>query len=271
MKNAKKTKEAVPEQVMEEKKENLPAENEKTPPAKTLAEKKAEFAKLISGEYKEVYEELLGEKIAKSLNENKALKEKLTQADEILEMLSDRYASSDASDLKKALKADNELFADRAGKYGMDVDSYRYMRNLERENARAKAQLDRSKLEAEMADKMRSWYADSDAISREYPDFNLAEEIDNPKFVELMRSGVDMKTAYEVLHHNDILESIRRENALEAKKKAAMELEARNNRPVENGLSSQSSAVFKKDVSLLTPEERAEIAKRAAKGEIITF
>ena len=80
-----------------------------------------------------------------------------------------------------------------------------------------------------------------------------------------------MKTAYEVIHHEDILEKIRKENAAEAKKAATMELEARLSRPVENGLSSQSSAVIKKDVSLLTPEERAEIAKRAAKGEIISF
>ena len=80
-----------------------------------------------------------------------------------------------------------------------------------------------------------------------------------------------MKTAYEVIHHNDILELIKRENAAEAKKNATMELEARNNRPVENGLASQSSALLKKDVSMLTPEERAEIARRAARGEIISF
>ena len=134
-----------------------------------------------------------------------------------------------------------------------------------------RAQLDRSKLEAQMADKMKTWYAESGDVSAKHPDFNLAQEINNPKFIALIRSGVDMKTAYEVIHHEDILEKIRKENAAEAKKAATMELEARLSRPVENGLSSQSSAVIKKDVSLLTPEERAEIAKRAAKGEIISF
>ena len=267
MKNTEKTKEKLLPQTEVEKK---PASEGKEK-EKSFAEKKAEFAKLISGEYREVYEELLKEKTASGLKENKSLREELKQTEEILEMLSDRYSAGSAEELKKALKADNSLFAENAGKYGMDVNSYRYMRNLERENARAKAQLDRSKTEAEMAAKMRAWYADSNSVAQQYPDFNLADEISNPRFIELMRGGVDMKTAYEVLHHNDIIENIRRENAAEAKKTAAMELEARNNRPIENGLSSQSNAVLKKDVSLLTPEERAEIARRAARGEIISF
>ena len=42
-------------------------------------------------------------------------------------------------------------------------------------------------------------------------------------------------------------------------------------RPVENGLSAQSPAIIKTDVSKLTPEQRALIAKRAAMGETITF
>lgn len=271
MKNTDKTK-VLSEKNQEEKNTVVPERsNESEKNAKTPQDKKSLFAKLVSDEYKEVFEEIMSEKLAKSKEENELLRKKLAEANEVLDLLSDRYNASDAASLKKAVKTDDSLFAPEASKRGMDVDSYRYMRNLERENARAKAEIERSKLESEIAQKMKAWYAASGDISAQYPDFNLADEINNPKFVELMRSGIDMKTAYEVLHHDDIIEHIRKENAEKAKKEAAMELEARNNRPVENGLSSQSSAVFKKDVSLLTPEERAEIARRAAKGEIISF
>lgn len=271
MKNTEKTK-AHSDKSREENSLESPAkENVAQPKEKTFEQKKAEFAKLIAGEYKEAYEASVKEKISKNLEENKALENKLKEANEILEMLSDRYGAENATELKEAITTDDSLFAEKANKYGMDVHSYRYMRNLERENAKARAQLDRSKLEAQMADKMKTWYAESGDVSAKHPDFNLAQEINNPKFIALIRSGVDMKTAYEVIHHEDILEKIRKENAAEAKKAATMELEARLSRPVENGLSSQSSAVIKKDVSLLTPEERAEIAKRAAKGEIISF
>ena len=42
-------------------------------------------------------------------------------------------------------------------------------------------------------------------------------------------------------------------------------------RPVENGSNDLSAAILKSDVSKLTPEQRAEIAKRVARGENITF
>lgn len=249
------------------------AEVSETPEKKPqqIADKRKEFEKLISEQFKEQFEEILKEKISKYEQENKLLKNRLSQSDEVLDMLSDRYSSGSVKELKEALEADNSLFADKADKYGMDVHSYRYMRNLERENARNKAQLEKSAMEKDMAEKMKLWYTQSGAVAGEYPDFNLAEEIENPAFVNLIKNGIDMKTAYEVLHHNDILNRIRTQNASEAKKAAVMELEARNNRPVENGLSSQSSAVIKKNVAMLTPEERAEIAKRAARGEVISF
>ena len=263
------------EKIAENKFKNSDLEKEKFVPdeskAKTDSEKKAEFEKLIEGEYKDVFEEIVREKTSSSLKENIALKDKIKQTEEILEMLSDRYSSGSAYELKKAIKADNSLFEEKAGKYGMDVDSYRYMRNLERENARARAMMERAGREAEMAKKIRAWQLDSDNVAKQYPGFNLAEEISNPMFIQLIKNGVDIRTAYEVIHHQEIMNKLSKENAAEAKKTAVMELEARNNRPVENGLSSQSSALLKKDLSLLTPEERAEIARRAAKGEVITF
>ena len=59
--------------------------------------------------------------------------------------------------------------------------------------------------------------------------------------------------------------------AMEAKEKTAQAIKTRGQRPLENGMTSKSTALYKTDVSKLSPAERAEIAKRVAKGEIISF
>ena len=48
-------------------------------------------------------------------------------------------------------------------------------------------------------------------------------------------------------------------------------IRARGARPQENGAAPKSAVVVKDDVSKLTPADRAEIARRAAMGETITF
>lgn len=48
-------------------------------------------------------------------------------------------------------------------------------------------------------------------------------------------------------------------------------IRAKGTRPTENGISSQSAFTIKDDVSKLTKADRAAIAKRVARGEIIEF
>ena len=55
------------------------------------------------------------------------------------------------------------------------------------------------------------------------------------------------------------------------KKNTVAKIKNKSSRPAENGTSSSSSAIVKSDVSNLTKADRAEIARRAAKGEIISF
>ena len=59
--------------------------------------------------------------------------------------------------------------------------------------------------------------------------------------------------------------------AINAEKNTVAKIKNKSSRPAENGTSSSSSAIVKSDVSNLTKADRAEIARRAAKGEIISF
>lgn len=234
---------------------------------------KAEFEKLIKGEYKDAYEEKIKENLAKRFRENEELRKKLDSANEILAELSERYNMDfeDTDSLKRAVHADNGLFADEAQRQGMDVETYRYIKRLERENLGYKKQIEKSRRDSEAAEMMKRWYDNSQELANTYPDFDMTQEIDNPKFIELVQKGVDLKTAYEVVHIADIMNREKKNAATEARRDVEQEYRSRDNRPYENGLSAQSSAIIKSSVSSLSAKQRAELAKRAARGEKITF
>jgi hypothetical protein len=59
--------------------------------------------------------------------------------------------------------------------------------------------------------------------------------------------------------------------AQQIEQKVANKIKAGGARPSENGMSSQSAAVVKSDVSQLSKEDRAEIIRRVQRGERIRF
>lgn len=272
MKNEK-NKEIIEEIISDEKKEVVSKEETKEMSPKSKEDLKKEFNNLIKGEFKEVYEEKIKENLSKRFKENEALKAQLDDAKEILFALSGRYSvePGDMESLKSAVNADDELFKKEAEKQGLDVKSYRYLKNLERENEEFKKYFEKERLEREAADTMKQWYDMSEALAKEYPDFNISKEAENPKFIALIKAGVDLKTAYEAIHHKDILDLAKEDAAAKARKEATREYLSREARPEENGLSARSSAIIKTDVSKLSAKDRAELAKRAARGEKISF
>lgn len=237
------------------------------------ADKKAEFEALIKGEYKDVFAAKIKEIISKRLKGNEIIKGKLNKFEEIVEILADRYNvdKNDLETLTKMVSNDDSLISDNAKEKGMDVENYRYIKNLEKENQHYRALEQKAAQQQKIQQQVKKWYEESEEIAKEYPDFDISTEIANAKFIELLRSGVDMKTAYEVVHHADIIEAIKNQSAADAEKQTTERLLSTQRRPVENGLSSQSSALVKTDVSKLTPQQRAQIAKRVAMGETITF
>ncbi|MBQ7901611.1 MAG: hypothetical protein IJ365_06585 [Clostridia bacterium] len=232
-------------------------------------DRKQKFEQLIKGEYKDLYSQKIKDIVSKRFKGIDELKDKLAAAQDILAILSEKYGidEGDLDALRSKVMTDDSLISEQAQRKGIDAESYRYIRNLERQNEYLKKQMSRSKEQAQIA----RWYNETEAIAKEYPDFDINEEIENAKFIELIKNGVDMKTAYEVVHHADIINRIKQSTAAQAQKTAAEQMQSRDSRPVENGLSAQSPALIKTDISKLTPEQRADIARRVAMGEKITF
>ncbi len=105
-----------------------------------------------------------------------------------------------------------------------------------------------------------------------YPTFDLAAELRDPRFTALLRSReVDMRTAYEIVHRDEIIPAMIRYTAKHVEERLAEKMRLNAERPLENGTASAATAVSTVDVSKMTKSERRAIAKRVMMGETISF
>lgn len=237
------------------------------------SEMKAEFERLIKGDYKEFYEERLKENLNRRFRESAQKRQRNAENSEIAQLLYDRYniAEGDVTALKSAIESDTAYLAAEADKRGMSIEDYKYIRKLETENRHFHARQAEYEAVHKANEAVNKWYAESQTVRESYPEFDIFSESKNPAFVSLLKSGIDVKTAYEVVHHSELVTRAADAAAREAEKKTADAIRQRAQRPAENGLSSGSSAILKNNVSSLSAKDREDIARRAARGEKITF
>ena len=145
------------------------------------------------------------------------------------------------------------------------------MQKLERENAHVKAARQQQERQQQQDQVWADWMQQAEQVKAMYPGFNLQRELDNADFGRMLGAGVSVKAAFEALHHEEIMAGAMQYTAKTIAKKTADGIASRNNRPVENGLGAQASANVRADVSKLTKADRAEIARRVARGERIVF
>lgn len=253
---------------------------DEVPPAEVQSEEKAEevdldaeFEELIKGKYKEQYGKRTQDTIEKRLKSSKETVEKYNALTPTLEMLAKKYgvASDDIDALNKAIEEDDAYYEQEASEKGMSVESLKEIRKMERENAQLRRQMQEQSVK-ENADKLYAdWLGQSEQLKAVYPAFNLESEIQNPKFLDLLKSNIDVRTAYEVLHKDEIIPAAMKFTAQNVEQKLTNKIRANGARPMENGTSSQSPIAVKSDVSQLTKADLAEINRRVSRGEKIRF
>ena len=233
----------------------------------------AEFEKLIKGQYKEQYDARVQDTIQKRLKGSKETVDKYNALAPTLEILANKYGvdAADIEALNKAIQEDDAFFEEEALKRGMSVQDLKSIRKMERENADLKRQM-QEKETKEKADKLYAqWMQQEKDLKQVYPSFNMQAEMQNQKFVDLLRSNIDVKTAYEVIHKDEIIPAAMQFTAKTVEQKLTNKIIANGARPTENGMSSQGAAVVKSDVSQLSKADRAEIIRRVQRGEKIRF
>ena len=188
-------------------------------------------------------------------------------------MMAKKYGvdPGDIEALTKAIEEDNSFYEEEAMERGVSVQQLKEIKKMERENANLKAQMAEAERQENGKKLYAQWMQQADETKQVYPSFDLQAEMANPKFVDLLRSNIDVRTAYEVTHKDEIIAGAMQFTAKTVESKIANKIASNGARPSENGMSSQSAAVVKSDVSQLSGQDIDEVYRRVARGEKVSF
>ena len=238
----------------------------------------AEFDQMIKGEYKDIYRQRMQSALDRRFKNQEDLQGQVNELASVVQPLMDMYNTDDLNELRTSILSDNGMFEQAAEEMGMSVDQYiEYMEN-QRRIEEMEAQEEARQRDIQMQATYRDWENQGEALKEIYPDFDLAAEVDlhqnedgSNRFIQLLGAGIDVKTAYEALHVNEIMTSTAQQTGEAVRKQTVDTIRTRGIRPAENGLAEQAGVIRKSDPSKLTAEDRKEIAKRARMGEKISF
>lgn len=236
-------------------------------------DRNAKFEALIKGEYKDLFDQRMQDTVQRRLKSTKEIIDKYNELTPTIETLAKKYCvdPSDIKALNKAIQEDDSYFEEEALEKGITVEQLKEIRKMEKENAELKRQMDEQNRRDNANKLYAQWMEQAEKAKTVYPSFDLRTEMQNPQFVNLLRSNIDVRTAYEVIHKDDIIRGAMHFTANAVEQKITNKIIANGARPAENGNSSQGATVTKSDVSQLTKADRAEIARRVARGEKISF
>lgn len=248
-------------------------------PARETVDLDKAFDDLIKGDYKDAFQKRTQRIINDRFKQTKALEGQLQQMEPMFQMLAQRYGVEDPSDyaaIQKAIENDDGYYEAEAAERDMSVAQLKQIKQMERENAQFR-RMQQEQERQQNADRIyQGWLQQSEQVKQIYGNFDLRSEIGNTetgeRFVSLLRNGIDVKTAYEVIHKDDIIGGAMQYTAQRVEKQVTDSIRARGMRPQENGATGNAAAVVRKaDVNSLTRKDRNEIARRVMRGEKITF
>lgn len=239
----------------------------------TLEARRSAFEELINGEYKDLFTERTQSIIDRRFKETKNYEARLNSQQPVIDMLMSKYkiTDGDISKLTEAIDKDDTYWEEAAEEAGLTVEQYKQVQKLQRENeAFRKAQM-AALDQRQKAAKINRIAQQANELKALYPEFDLRTELANPEFAKMVNNDIPLRQAYEVMHIDEMVNGAARTAAQRAEQNTVAKIKSKSSRPTENGTSSASGAVIKSDVKSLTKADRAEIARRAARGERISF
>lgn len=239
----------------------------------SLEAKRAEFEKMIDGEYKDIFAERTQQIINRRFKDGKIQEQTIADQKPIMDILMQRYniADGDAKALLKAIEEDNTYWESAAEEAGLTVDQFKNMKKMERESAELQALRRKQAADQQAQQQLANWMKQAEGMQEMYPGFDFRSEIQNRDFQGLLRAGIPVQKAYELIHMEEIKQAAAKSAAQTASAQMQANLKAKQSRPTENGTNSKTAVIVKNDVSKLTKADRAEAVRRAMLGERIEF
>ena len=227
--------------------------------------------------YQEEHERRSKERVDKAIKGRfKAQEEREGKLRGIFEVLGDKYGlqagedgSYDIDAMLNAVNGDESIYEDEALERGLSVEQLKAEKAKDREYQRLKAAEER-RLEDEhkrqLFDKVAQQTAEAKKI---YPGLDIDAELQNPQFQRLIWSGgVDVRTAYEVVHRDEIMTGAMAYATEETKAAVAANLAAGRGRPREGAAGGTPGVSMALDPRNLTKEQRKNLKQRVlGRGE----
>ncbi|MBQ3080034.1 MAG: hypothetical protein IJC48_08585 [Clostridia bacterium] len=217
-------------------------------------DRRGDFEKLIRGEYKAEFDDRVQRIIDKRFRETRSLKEQAAKVKPLIDHLREKYNENDAEKLLEKVAKDGA----EAG--GNDENERLLMENrqlLKEKRAR---------------DTVERWRREMRDIQDRNPAFDMKSEMKNPRFFSLLRSGVSVRDAYDVIHKDEMLKNAVKYAAEKTMERTLNDIRARGMRPEENGVGGKNAGLIAPtSVSSMTKKEREEIERRCARGEKVYF
>lgn len=228
-----------------------------------------------NGEGKDFINKEIENAVKRRFKDHSELKKSNDKMQSVMNAVAMKYGidPTDTDGILKAVAEDESYYETAADEAGMSVEQYKKMKQLEAENAQLQAIRQEEDRRKEFDAKYAEWSMQADFAKNEYPNLDLNTEMQNKDFFGLLTRGIDVKTAYQVIHHDEIVQSAistaTQRTAQAVQQQTVNNIRSKGLRPNENAGSSQAGFTFKADPHKWTKADREEIAKRVAMGEKI--
>lgn len=268
----------------QETQEEKPEEQKEPEPKPTdPAEKRKAFGQLMQGEYAAEFEEALqraSEMAVQNVLDNPAVKGLMDALGEAYGI--DVQSADNLAALTEAVKngkvKNDEYYETLAAERGISVKTAREMDRMESELQRANAEKQRAEQIRQAAEHQQraaavraQWEAEAAQLKVKYPAFELDEVLNNPSVADMIRRGIGLEAAYRAAYFDQLMEASTARTAQQVEQGVAARIQQRAQRPAENGAHPGGAAEMKVDVAHMTAKQRAELAKRARRGERIVL
>lgn len=266
-------------------KESAPGEEkpEQEPKTTDPAEKRKAFGQLMQGEYAAEFEEALqraSEMAVQNVLDNPAVKGLMDALGEAYGI--DVQSADNLAALTEAVKngkvKNDEYYETLAAERGISVKTAREMDRMESELQRANAEKQRAEQVRQAAEHQQraaavraQWEAEAARLKVKYPAFELDKVLNNPSVADMIRRGIGLEAAYRAAYFDQLMEASTARTAQQVEQGVTARIQQRAQRPAENGAHAGGAAEMKVDVAHMTAKQRAELAKRARRGERIVL
>lgn len=234
-----------------------------TPDAPTPAQEPS-FDEYIKA-HKEEYQQRLEGDLGRRLKGTEALKAQVAKVAPLQRMLAERYGvdAGDLDALTRAMEEDSSYYEDEAMRRGMSVEQLKELKRLERDNRALTEQMEQRQQQEQIQRRISQWRRQEQEAKALYPELDLAAEMQGESFRGLLEAGVDVRTAYQVVHQDELQARIAAGVAQTVAERTASNIAQRGARPAENGVAARTGAATTDiDPSKLDAKGRAEFARR---------